>query len=228
MDLKDVLRKYPKIEKLISSMPPGVKVGVETVKGKTIVAKAHEKVGRVLLLCSGSMEVFNEFESGNIIIVEELGLAEFIGEIETLAGLDKFVCTVSAISDCIVLSMSPKDFLRWFYHSDSFARELAIRISTRNCRQAKDIGSLKYYNSSYRIGAYLLQLAAPYIESGKTAELKITRIELAHRQGASERTVNRLISKLKDKGIVTSLYGKILISQQQYIKLEQWVEEVKE
>lgn len=227
MDVKDIIKKYPAVKDIISDIPEDIKISVKNFKAKTIVVKEYDKVDKVLILCSGSMIVFNEFESGDIMTISELEPSGFIGEIETLAGLDEYVCTVSAISDCTMISMLPADFIRWFNESDSLAREIAKRISIRNCTQAREIGSLKYYNANYQIGAYLMQLAGPYIAKGKNAEIKITRAELAHRRGISERTVNRVISKLKGLNMISVQYGMILISNEQYKRLVQWVNKSK-
>lgn len=195
------------------------------IKPNTIFVQKGDIIKRVYLLCSGDMISYNEFENGNIIFVEEMKCESFIGDIETLCGVQEYVCSVSAKTECFLVSISLEDFIHWFETDDYFARHMARRVSMRNCHQASQIGSHKYYNSSYRIATYLLKLAFPQLKMKKDAMLKLTRIELAQTLGLSERTVNRVVKKLVDAKIIyTKRYGNIFVPYEKYSELMQWID----
>ena len=81
------------------------------------------------------------------------------------------------------------------------------------------------YNSNYSLISTIINVV-DNITGGKTAEnfnirLKNTRKELGERIGLNERTINRLLQKLKNENLISINSGKIYINNFQLQKLKE-------
>ena len=58
------------------------------------------------------------------------------------------------------------------------------------------------------------------VKTNFDVKLKNTRKELGERIGLNERTINRLLLKLKNEDLITISSGKIFVNSEQYLKLK--------
>lgn len=65
------------------------------------------------IVCKGYHRVINEFENGNVFMIERNDPIDFVGEVTILAEKEKTSVTIETLTECTVLYFSRKDFEWW-------------------------------------------------------------------------------------------------------------------
>ncbi|RNB89745.1 Crp/Fnr family transcriptional regulator [Brevibacillus fluminis] len=194
---------------------------------RTVICKKGEPIISVYILCSGTMRVVNEFDSGHLYAFTDVNPYILIGDTEILADEGVFACTVESVTDCLAVQMSREDFLACFEHSHVFAKEVAKTIASKVHSRSLSIGENMYYSILFNLASLLIQLAQPELADKRAFLLPLNRQHLAERLGASVRSVNRAIRKLKEEGYLSIVKGKIMIVQDQLVRLAEVVDQFK-
>lgn len=172
-----------------------------------VIGLEHQKLGRVYS--------FMDFTKMNI-----------LGDFEAFNGSDKYGVTVRATENCKLLRISKKGYLNWVRHDENalFLRLKNI-LSTLDHERRLDREYI-FMDCKERLVNYLLKLYEK--EQRETLEpfkVRKTQAELADKIGFNLRSVQRSISALKKEGLLSDEKSKIIISQEQYFKLKDFIEE---
>lgn len=191
--------------------------------GETIVQKGEE-AKHVYLITKGSTRVSNEFASGQRYTFAALGVADFIGDLDVLAGKSVYAATNEADTSCEVIAMRAETFMQWLHLDNEFAIAVAQCLAAKMYPTSNEAGRVKFLPSFERLHAYLLKRLGD-IETDLFI-LHTSRQQIADDIGTSVKTVNRGVLKLKEAGLITLLHGKITLDkdQQQALK-DAFVEE---
>lgn len=172
-----------------------------------VIGLEHQKLGRVYS--------FMDFTKMNI-----------LGDFEAFSDADKYGVTVRATENCKLLRISKKGYLNWVRHDENalFLRLNNI-LSTLDYERKLDREYI-FMDCKERLINYLVKLyekeqkdiSAPF-------RVRKTQAELADKIGFNLRSVQRSISALKKEGFLADEKSKIIISQEQYIRLKDFIEE---
>ncbi|WDV45816.1 cyclic nucleotide-binding domain-containing protein [Clostridiaceae bacterium M8S5] len=218
MTVNDILDKFPGFNDVLKCMPRDIDLHIEKFSPDTVIVQKGDIIKKLMLISSGDMIVYNEYEGGEIIYVQSKDIT-FIGDIELLSKIDHYVCSVISKNECTAIVMSCNDFLRWYQEDNNLSREIAERLAKRNCKQAQQVGSLKYHSTDYRVAKYLCDMIKDKFDTESSVTVKITKEALAYNVGASERMVYRVIRQMKDDDFITTGYGYIKLTKLQYERL---------
>ena len=88
MTLSELLIKVPELENYLSYMPEELKTRctIKTYPPKTIIHQKDAKLDYFGIVCEGYHRVINEFENGNVFMIERNDPIDFVGEVAILAG----------------------------------------------------------------------------------------------------------------------------------------------
>ena len=134
-------------------------------------------------------------------------------------------CTIESIDECRLIVIDSNVFLNWMKLYHGFSLNVARRLAERFYESSNENGKYMVYNSSYSLISTIINVV-DNIPGGKNGEifnirLKNTRKELGERIGLNERTINRLLQKLKNENLISINSGKIYISNTQFQKLKE-------
>ncbi len=115
MTLEELLLKVPELETYIRYMPEELKsrYTIKTYAPKTIIHQKDELLDYFGIVCEGYHRVINEFENGNVFMIERNDPIDFVGEVTILAGKERTSVTIETLTECTVLYFSRKDFEDW-------------------------------------------------------------------------------------------------------------------
>lgn len=161
---------------------------------KAIVAIQGDHLASVYFICSGLVRLYRSEEDGKELLIGLLGSNELLGEIEFFLNVPLF-CHIQCEYETHLMEIDYPGFRSLIDVNDDFRsylfRSLSSRLHQFSARAGESI--------SHSIDDYLLRL----IRANAVQGVKFTRRMYADYLGVSERTVNRSVKRLEDKGSIT-------------------------
>jgi CRP/FNR family cyclic AMP-dependent transcriptional regulator len=171
---------------------------------KNQVIFLEEETGSYMyLVLSGKVKVAKAGAGGKETILAIHRTGDFFGEMALLDGKTS-PATVSAMEDSKVISVSGADFHKYLMHNQKVVLQIIQVLCTR-LRQVWQTQSLSSSTADARIRMGIYQLAKRHgirDAHGTIIDLKITHQELAEMVGTSRETVTRVLSRLREQGII--------------------------
>ena len=115
MRFAELLQIAPELSRFTDSIPEELD-GQFTLLSYGPHALIHQKdsrLERIGILLKGSFRVVNEFENGNVFMIELNDAVSFTGEVTLLAGAATTSVTIETVSDCLVAFMPVAAFDAW-------------------------------------------------------------------------------------------------------------------
>lgn len=224
MTLEKLIETYPKVEPYIRNMPADIRkrYTIRTFLPGAIIHQKQFALDYFGIVCDGDHRVINEFENGNVFMIEKNEPIDFVGEVTILAGMAVTSVTLEAITECTVLMISRKDFESWIEQDIGFLRLVAKKVAFKLYRSSSTQGAKLFYPPSFLLLEYLLKYCKEeQIGKGKAVVVKKTRQELFEELGMTVKTINRTIDRLKSEGLVYIQKGKMVMNYEQYLRGEQ-------
>jgi CRP/FNR family cyclic AMP-dependent transcriptional regulator len=208
------------IKHLLQHMPETIRNAAAwmTLRKNSIIVKANDPSAYVYLVLSGRMEALAEYSSGINYSFTEFTAFDIIGEMEAITGDPHYAVTVKAQTTCKTIRLSKEAFLDWMRQSSDTSFTLCQLVTKKLFSQIKADRNFLFLDS---IDRFTLHLIACYQKRSvdSTLLLKSTRQQIADEIGFCTKTVNRCVKKLAQKGYLTLEHNKIIVSQEQYEKL---------
>lgn len=219
MTLDELIKCYPDTAPYFQSMPDELKsrYTIRTYPPGTIIHQKDYPLNYFGIVCSGDHRVINEFENGNVFMIEKNEAIDFIGEVTILAEKTNTSVTIETLTECIVFLISRDDFEMWISKDIHFLRLITRKIAYKLYRSSYNRGAKLFYPPDYLLLNYLLQYASSHhIEKHKEITLRKTREGIREELGMTVKTINRTITKLRDAGMIGTKKGKVTMSLEQY------------
>lgn len=189
--------------------------------GEFIVRKG-ESAKRVYIMLKGSTRVSNEFISGQRYTFATLKAGQVIGDLEVLAHQPVYSATNEAVTSCEVLAMSDDTFIQWFRQDSDFAFIVAEQLAEKMYPTSDENGRIKFQPSLERLCQYLIKRLGSV--QADLFVLHTSRQQIADDIGTSVKTVNRGVAKLKARGLIRLVHGKITMDKEQQKQLREAAE----
>lgn len=219
MTVEELTSKFPALEPYLRDMPEWLKTRytVHTYPAGQIIHQKNTPLDYFGLVCDGDHRVINEFENGNVFMIEKNEAVDFIGEVTILAGMPETSVTIETLTPCTVMVFSRTDFEAWIAQDNNFLRRVAGKVAFKLYRSSYQQGEKLFYPPTFLLLNYILKYAAGEGIEGRPGVLvHKTRQEIYEELGMSVKTVNRTVSKLKEAGLVSIRRGKLAMTAEQY------------
>lgn len=171
---------------------------------KNQVIFIEEETGSYMyLVLSGKVKVAKAGTGGRETILAIHRTGDFFGEMSLLDGKTA-PATVSAMEDSKIISVSGTDFHKYLLHNEKVMLQI-IQVLCSRLRQVWQTQSLSSSTADARIrmGVYELSKRHGIRDAhGTIIDLKITHQELAEMVGTSRETVTRVLTRLREQGII--------------------------
>lgn len=231
MESEELLEKIPEMNEYIKNMPEYLKSTciIRKVVPGEIIHQKNYKLDYFAFVCSGEHRVINEFENGNVYMIEKNEPIDFIGEVTILAQEEKTSVTLEAITECILLQIPRYDFEEWIKKDINLLTLIAKKVAFKLYRSSSRNGAKLFYPPNFILLEFIIQYAEiNNIEDRKRVVIQLTREQLYEELGISVKTINRTIKKLKESGFIDIVKGKISINKQQFELSKKGLEHMKE
>ncbi len=223
MDFEELLRISPGLAELTVNMPEQLKTSftLRRFAPNTIIHQKNTELTNFGIVCQGQHRVINEFENGNIFMIEKNSAISFIGEVTLLAGYTHSSVTIETITECLVMFISLAGFEAWISADNTFLRRVTQDISRKLYSASYSRGERQYYSVRYLVLRYLLEHAHAGLARGKQEVLiRQTRQQMAEEIGLTTKTLNRTLKELRESGLLDIQKGKVAISAGQGEQME--------
>lgn len=230
MTLTELEKKVPELLKYTKNMPPDIRsrCTVRTHAAGSIIHQKNMELGYFGIVAQGENRVINEFENGNVYMIESNKAIDFIGEVTILAGMPRTSVTIEAVTDNVVAYISRRDAQRWLSEDINILRLTAGHTAFKLYRSSYNNGAKLFYPPSYLLLDYLVKYGAQQGMDGPAPPDQITmgrtRQQLQEEIGVNVKTINRTIRQLKEEGFFTICKGKITFTMEQFRKAQAWLE----
>jgi len=217
--IEQLVKEVPELEKYIRHMPEWLKhrYTVRVYPPGHIIHQKDFKLEYFGLIVKGEHRVINEFQNGNVFMIEKNEPIDFVGEVTILAGMEKTSVTIETLTETTVIYFLRKDFEKWIDEDIHFLRLVAQKVAFKLYRSSYNRGARLFYPPQFILLDYILKYAAAeQIEKEGRIVIKKTRQELYEECGITVKTLNRTIKKLEEEGIVTLDKGKMAMTLEQY------------
>lgn len=180
-------------------------------RGHVLFRRGDE--GTVLyIIASGRVAITLPNATGEEITLAVLSQGEFFGEMALLDNEPR-AASAEVVEDSILYVLSRKDFLSFLMNHESAVMAVLSSLS-RRLRLTDDlVAELCFLPASARIARKLVGLA----EAARTApesaavEIHTTQQEIGRMLGLSRETINKELKYLREKGIVRTSRGKVIV-----------------
>ena len=227
MTLEELIREVPELEGYLRFMPEELKLRytIKTYPPGTIIHQKDEVLTYFGIVCKGYHRVINEFENGNVFMIERNDPIDFVGEVTILAEKEKTSVTIETLTECTVLYFSRKDF-EWRISQDiHFLRLVSHKVAYKLYRSSYNRGRRLFYPPQHLLMVYLTQYIEERKPEGEVKVISRTRQELYEETGISIKTLNRTIQKMKAEGAVGIYKGKISLTREQYQRMKEYLKQ---
>lgn len=215
MTLEELRVRVPELNDYLKYMPDKLneRYWIHTYPPGTIIHQKDEPLEYFGIVCEGSHRVINEFENGNVYMIERNDPIDFVGEVTILAEKERTSVTIETLTECTVLYFSRKDFEDWIANDIHFLRLVSGKVAYKLYRSSYNRGSKLFYPPQYLLLDYLVKYLAE--EHKSSGVIPKTRQQLYEEIGISVKTLNRTIQKLKEEHLVSTVKGKLSLSEEQ-------------
>lgn len=206
MDRREWLRNVPSFSGLSDEhlQVLSASLGVQTFeRGETIFHQGS--IGSVLhLIVSGQVRIYTISETGQELSVTIFRAGDFFGELALLDGQPRSA-SAEAMCPTTTLLLHRAAFLSTIHACPPIAVAVLEAMAARLRQSTHRADNLGTSSAPQRVIQQLLSLAAHYgIPDGATIriDLHLTQDALASLAGTTRETVNRVLSGLRDQGLI--------------------------
>lgn len=219
-------REY--LEALFKDIPEAVVkelIYCEIKKNKVILNAGDSNV-TVFFLLKGQVTGMDYQKLGRVYSFMDFIKMNILGDFEAFCDFSKYSVTVCATEDCKLLKISTKSYLNWIRHDENALFLRLNNILTTLTFERNFDREYIFKGCKERLMSYLVKLyKKDHSDTSNSFKVGKTQPELANKVGFHVRSVQRSIVALEKDGFITIKNGKIIISYDQYLKLEEFIEE---
>lgn len=219
MRYDELLLLAPALREYASSVPPQID-GHFTLKSygaRQVIHYKDSHLHRIGILLSGKFRVINEFENGNIFMIEVNEPISFVGEVTLLARAPQTSVTIETITECDIAFLPADEFDLWLQWDVAFLREVSAHVAKKLYSSSYNRGERLFYSSAYLLLKYILTaIPEGHFSAHERFTLHKTRPLISEEIGMTLKTVNRTVTTLSQDCLITLTRGKIELSQAQY------------
>lgn len=219
MTLEELIQTYPEVETYFRYMPEELKsrYTIRKFPPGVIIHQKDYPLDYFGIVVSGDHRVINEFENGNVFMIEKNEAIDFIGEVTILAEKPTTSVSIETLTECVVFMISRADFEMWIAQDIHLLRLVARKVAYKLYRSSYNRGAKLFYPPTVLFLDYLLKYATHHhIEKEGEIVLRKTREGIREELGMTVKTINRTIGKLKEDGLIDTRKGKVVMTLEQY------------
>lgn len=190
---------------------------LRTYPAHALIHQKDSPLERIGVLLRGTFRVVNEFENGNVFMIETNDAVAFIGEVTLLAGAATTSVTIETVTDCLVASMPVESFDAWLRQDIGLLRAVSCRVAAKLYCSSYNRGERLFYSAKYVLLKYLVRQAEEQgVRTSGQVVLNKTRRQISEEVGMTEKTINRTLAQLVKDGVLSIQRGKAAFGAGQY------------
>ena len=176
-----------------------------------IVCHAGDPADSLHLVTSGRLSVQVSLSTGDSAMINVLTPGTYFGELALLRTDNHRTATITALEPTETLAINAAAFQRLCEARPAVERTLAALLGHRVDELSQRLLESMYVGLDRRLYRRLDELCTAYAEGGGPVVIPLTQSQLAELTGGTRPTVNQILQKLADQGVVEVSRGKVLV-----------------
>ena len=200
----DVLREAPLFRELDDEAAVALRASLTETRLRRgeVLFREGDSGDKLFIVTEGKVKLGKSSSDGRENLLAILGPGQMFGEL-SLFDRGPRSATVTAVTDCVMQSLSHDEMLEWLTGRPAVARGLLAQLGSR-LRKANDVVAyLVFSDVPGRVAKALLDLASRFgrtADDGVHVHHDLTQEELAQLVGASRETVNKALADFASRG----------------------------
>jgi CRP/FNR family transcriptional regulator, cyclic AMP receptor protein len=200
----DVLREAPLFRELDDEAAVALRASLTEARLRRgeVLFREGDSGDKLFIVTEGKVKLGKSSSDGRENLLAILGPGQMFGEL-SLFDPGPRSATVTAVTDCVMQSLSHDELLEWLTGRPAVARGLLAQLGSR-LRKANDVvADLVFSDVPGRVAKALLDLASRFgrtADDGVHVHHDLTQEELAQLVGASRETVNKALADFASRG----------------------------
>jgi CRP/FNR family cyclic AMP-dependent transcriptional regulator len=200
----DALRQAPLFRELDEEAAVALRASLTETRLRRgeVLFREGDSGDNLFIVTEGKVKLGKTSSDGRENLLAVLGPGQMFGEL-SLFDPGPRSATVTAVTDCVMQSLSHDELLEWLTGRPGVARGLLAQLGSR-LRKANDVvADLVFSDVPGRVAKALLDLASRFgrtAEDGVHVRHDLTQEELAQLVGASRETVNKALADFASRG----------------------------
>ena len=206
MEIVDIIESNSLIKEMLKNCPYDILKRwklKEYPKGH-IVCHQDMKYEYFCIIIEGYANIYLMAENGKKFSQSIYKKGDYFGELEIFDN-KPYICSIEALTDLKIISINRKHFLQWIDRDRHFSLYITRTLCDSFYKLSRMAGENTLYSLKYRICNYLLYR----LDSG--IEIKVNKEQLSEQFAVTQRSVNRVLQQLKEKGLIEISNNSIFI-----------------
>lgn len=190
---------------------------LKTYPAHTLIHQKDSPLERIGILLQGTFRVVNEFENGNVFMIEMNEAVSFIGEVTLLAEAGTTSVTIESVTDCLAAFLPAETFDAWLRRDIGLLRAVSRHVAAKLYCSSYSRGERLFYSAKYVLLKYLVRQAeAQGVRAAGQVVISKTRRQISEEVGLTEKTINRTLAQLVKDGVLSIRRGKAAFDAEEY------------
>lgn len=187
-----------------------------------VVCHAGDPADSLHLVASGWLSVRVSLPSGDTAMINVLGPGSFFGELALLRVDGHRTATVTALEPTQTFAVTAGAFRRLRESHPCVERALTTLLADRVDSLSERLVEALYVGLDRRVYRRLVELGETYAEpgAGTPPTVPLTQSQLAELTGGTRPSVNQVLQRLVDQGVVAVGRGRIEILDEQRLRMK--------
>lgn len=219
--------RFHYLNELFRDMPEEIakEIMYKEVKKNENLLIAGNPAETVYIILKGHVVGLDHQKLGRVYSFMDFTKMYIVGDFEAFAEYSEYGVSICTTEDCKLLKISSNSYLRWIrYDENALFLRLNNILTTLTFERRMDRKYLMM-GCKERLADFLVKMYEKDItENEERFKIMKTQNELADKIGFNVRSIQRSISSLEKENLISTESGKVIISQEQYVRLKQYSE----
>lgn len=224
MRYAELLELCPRLDAFTTHIPEALdgRFRLRSYAPHEVIRQKDSPLETIGILLEGTFRVVNEFENGNVFMIEMNDAPSFVGEVALLAGSSTTSVTIETVTACRVAYLSAADFDAWLRQDMGLLRALSEHVAAKLYCSSYSRGERLFYSAKYVLLKYITQQAeSGGIHTAARVIINKTRQQISEEVGMTVKTINRILAKFSEHGLISMERGKVALDAHQYHRARQ-------
>ncbi|MBU9736952.1 Crp/Fnr family transcriptional regulator [Diplocloster agilis] len=202
LEISEILERDQVIYHIMRQCPYEILRGIKVreYKADAFVLSQGEVYDTIYLIVDGELDIYVESEHGKKYYLNTYRKGNYIGELE-MFGPYPYISSVEAKTDVRLFEIARKEFLRWLQMDQNLNDYFVRTLCESSYVLCNNMGDNTLYTLKQRICRYLIDSAVEQKKAGPV-RINIRTENLGERMAVTQRSVNRVLQQLREKGLI--------------------------
>lgn len=183
-----------------------------------VVCHEGDPADSLHLVASGHLSIRISLPSGDTATINVLGAGSSFGELALLRADGARTATVTAMEAAETIAIPASAFQQLCRRHPELQRSLSVMLATRVDELSQRLLEMSYVGLDRRVYRRLLELATSYGDGHAAPVIPITQAQLADLTGGTRPTVNQILQRLSEQGIIEVGRGRVVVLDVQQLR----------